>query len=178
MLKNFSIISNIKASLPVNNYFNGFLMNPKLIKKFSIHRFNLTHKKNFCENNEINKIHSNNASENVNSTNKKKFSIKNMKKQLKEYGYLGLFVYVVIYIPTIVSIYLLFKTKTLDPAKVVDILSSFGADRFTDLNKLRELSHTEGATIAFTLMCNSLTLMVRLPLTLYFTILIKKMMRK
>lgn len=178
MLKNFSIFSKIKPSLTVDKYFQAFSFKSNSMNIFSKYRINMRNKRNFCEKNNANKNNSNNPNENANFFNKQNFSLKNMKKQLKEYGSLGLFVYVGLYIPTLITFYMLFKTKKLDPARIVDFLSSCGADRFTDVNKLKELSHTEGAIIAFTLICNRLSLVVRLPLTLYLTILIKKMMRK
>lgn len=116
---------------------------------------------------------------NKNENNKlRKFSIKNMKQQLKEYGSLGLTVYLCLYVPTLATFYYLFKSKTLDPASLVNFLYRNGAESFIDIQSMKSLINSEGATLAFALICNRLSLIIRLPLTLYLTYLIKKFFRK
>jgi len=107
-----------------------------------------------------------------------KFSFKNMKKQIKDYGTLGITIYLCLYVPSLLTFYYLFKSKTLDPAKVIDVLSRAGAESFLDVEYMKKLSHSEGATVAFALICNRLSLVIRLPLTLYLTILFKKILKK
>lgn len=107
-----------------------------------------------------------------------KFSLKNLKHQLKEYGSLGLTVYLCLYVPSLITFYYLFKSKTLDPIKVVEFLHRNGAESFIDVEYMKRLVNSEGATLAFALICNRLSLVFRLPLTLYLTILIKKLMKK
>lgn len=156
MLKNFKIdmkFLNLLKTQTQNIYY----------KKFT---FNKLSYKSFC-----------NSNENRDHKNEKK-SLRNLKIQLKEYGSLGLTIYLCLYVPSILIFYYLFKSKTLDPSVVVEFLIRKGAESFIDLEYMKRLVNSEGATLAFALICNRLSLVFRLPLTLYLTILIKKLMRK
>jgi len=101
-----------------------------------------------------------------------------MKKQLKEYGPLGIVVYLSFYLTTLTTFYCLIKSKTLDPAKIVNKMSDLGLNKYVDIDNMNKIANSTGATMAFTLILNRLSNIVRLPLTYYVTKYLHKMMRR
>ena len=101
-----------------------------------------------------------------------------MKKQLKEYGKLGIYVYLVLYIFSMSSIYYLVKTKRINPEWVLYGLETLKIDQYFNTNSLKEILKSEYSTIAFTIICNRMTLIIRLPITIWLTIMIKRISKR
>ncbi len=112
-------------------------------------------------------------------TNKKNnFSIKTKKDLLKEYGVLGAIVYSGISITCLSSFYFLFKTKRLDTIILIEKMQEFGLEKMVNIEKMKNLSQTEGANLAMAVVCNKLILPFRLPFTVFLVYSIKKLIKK
>jgi len=106
------------------------------------------------------------------------FSTEELKIKLKEYGQLGMIIYFGISITTLTTFYYLFKSKKIDAEKFIENLQDYGFNKFVDLEKLKKLANTEGASFGLAVICNKLILIFRLPLTLLLLFLIKKYLKK
>jgi hypothetical protein len=76
------------------------------------------------------------------------------------------------------SIYYLFKTKRINPEWFINGLETLKIDKYFNTKSLKEILKSEYSLIAITLICNRMTLIFRLPITIWVTIMIKRMSRK
>lgn len=97
-----------------------------------------------------------------------------MKKKLKEYGRLGIFIYFSISFTTLSSFYYLLKTKKLDPVKCFDYFEEYHLHKYLPVEKLKELTVKDGAYFALAIILNKAIIIFRLPLTLIILFILKK----
>lgn len=105
---------------------------------------------------------------------KENFTKDNIIKHIRDFGGLFLFIYLCLYIPSFLTFLYLFSRRKLEPEKVADLLIKYDGESYMDVKMLKELSQSDNAALALAMICARMTIVIRAPLTLFLTILLRR----